>query len=230
MAVLPVVTASVWPRTSACPLYGDHRRPSVALPGLGPGADAARQVRRHNPVSQTAAARGHQAPQPGDLPAPASNAAASPLRQIAGALGHAQSPDAGGHVSRPRRAGHLLLGNLRDISRNCQHDVSRNYRLGGLTAPAASAILSKGLGRRISASRRPAWARQAGSPVTLPGGGARMPTASGLPVARRDALVQARRAATSTSSSLCCDDDQDAVGERPPGRTGNGRLTAGEGA
>jgi hypothetical protein len=49
----------------------------------------------------------------------------------------------------------------------------------------------------------------------VPGGGARMPTASGLPVARRDAaLVQARRAATSTSFSLCCDDDQDAVGER----------------
>ena len=56
----------------------------------------------------------------------------------------------------------------------------------------------------------------AGSPVTVPGGGARMPTASGMPVARRDAaLVQASRAATSTSSSLCCDDDQDAVGERP---------------
>ena len=81
---------------------------------------------------------------------------------------------------------------------------------------AASAILSKALGRRISACRRPALARQAGSPVTVPGGGARMPTASGLPVARRDAaLVQARRAATSTSFSLYCDDDQDAMGERP---------------
>jgi hypothetical protein len=95
--------------------------------------------------------------------------------------------------------------------------------------PAASASLSKGLGRRISAHRRPALARQAGSPVTVPGGGARMPTASGLPVARRDAaLVQARRAATSTSSSLCCDDDQHAVGERPLGRSGSRRLTAGE--
>jgi hypothetical protein len=48
------------------------------------------------------------------------------------------------------------------------------------------------------------------------GGGAGMPTASGLPVARRDAaLVQAGRPATSTSFSLCCDDDQDGVGERP---------------
>src|SRR5258708_40329268 len=96
---------------------------------------------------------------------------------------------------------------------------------------AVSAILSKGLGRRISAYRRPALAREAGPAVTVPGGGARMPTASGLPVARRDAaLVQARRAATSTSVSLCCDDDQGAVGERPPGRSGSRRLTAGEGA
>jgi hypothetical protein len=53
-----------------------------------------------------------------------------PLRKIAGALGHAQSPDAGGHVSRPRRAGHILPGNLRDISRNCQRDVSRIGREG----------------------------------------------------------------------------------------------------
>jgi hypothetical protein len=37
-------------------------------------------------------------------------------------------------VSRPRRAGHPLLGNIRDMSRNCQRDVSRNYQLGKLPA------------------------------------------------------------------------------------------------
>ena len=37
-------------------------------------------------------------------------------------------PVAGGHVSRPRRAGHLLSDNIRDMSRNRQRDVSRNYR------------------------------------------------------------------------------------------------------
>ena len=51
------------------------RRPRP-LPGLGPGADAARQVRRHHPVNHAAAAPGgHQVRQPGDLPAPASDAA-----------------------------------------------------------------------------------------------------------------------------------------------------------
>ena len=81
--------------------------------------------------------------------------------------------------------------------------------------PAASAISSQGLDRRISASR-PGMGAAGG----ISGHGARrrarMPAASGLAVARRDAApVQGRRAATSTSSSLCCDDDQDAVGERP---------------
>ena len=192
------------------------------------------------------AREGHRARRPGGLAAPGVDAAGLPPRQIAVALSHVQAPEAGGHVSRPRRAGHLLLGNIGDVSRNCQHDMSRNSQLGRLSAYpfAAAAVgfrgagagawrrltgavrprdpagsigdLVEGIGRRISACRRPALARQAGSPVTVPGGGARMPTASGLPVARRDAaLVQARRAATSTSSSPCCDDDQDAVGERP---------------
>jgi hypothetical protein len=59
--------------------------------------------------------------------------------------------------------------------------------------PAASiGDLVEGSGPPDFGFQRPAWARQAGSPVTVPGGGARMPTASGLPVAGRDAaLVQA---------------------------------------
>src|SRR5580692_1072765 len=89
-------------------------------------------------------------------------------------------PAAGGHVSRPRRAGHLLPGNIRDTSRNCQRDMSRN--------------LVEGTGPPDFGLQAPGMARQAGSPVTVPGGGAWMPTASGLPVARRDtALVQARQ-------------------------------------
>jgi hypothetical protein len=151
------------------------------------------------------AREGHRARRPGGLAAPGVDAAGPPPHQIAVALSHVQAPEAGGHVSRPRRAGHPLLGNIGDVSRNCQHDMSRNYQLGGPPAcpvaclcaaavgicgagagasrrltgavlppdpPAASVILSKGLGRRISASRRPAWARQAGSPVTVPGGSA----------------------------------------------------------
>jgi hypothetical protein len=147
------------------------------------------------------------------------NGASPPPRPIAAAPCHVQAP--GGRWSCvPAPAGRSPSpGNIRETSRNCQHDVSRNNRTGTAAGvpgcpplchcrghprdrrrrfatlsraalspdpQAASAILPKGLGRRrIAASRCPAWARQAGPPVTAPGGGARLPTAPGLPVARR---------------------------------------------
>ena len=59
---------------------------------------------------------------------PGGDGAGPPLRQIAVALVMSRFPVAGGHVSRLRRAGHPLLGNIRDMSHKCQHDMSRNYR------------------------------------------------------------------------------------------------------
>jgi hypothetical protein len=61
-------------------------------------------------------------------PRPAVTAPVPRLARSRVALSHVQAPQAGDHVSRPRRAGHLLLGKLRDISRNCQRDMSRNSR------------------------------------------------------------------------------------------------------
>jgi hypothetical protein len=63
--------------------------------------------------------------------------------------------------------------------------------------PAGSIVdLVEGTGPPDFGLQAPAWARQAGPAVTVATGGARMPTAPGLPLARRDAaLVQARRAA-----------------------------------
>jgi hypothetical protein len=78
-------------------------------------------------------------------------------------------PAAGGHVSRPRRAGYFLLGKLRDMSRNCQHDMSRNYRVGGLTACPVACLCRcrghpRGRRRRFAAlNRGRASARSAGS-------------------------------------------------------------------
>src|SRR5690348_5969678 len=64
------------------------------------------------------------------VPAPPGPARASPpLRQVAAVLSHVHAPEAGGHVSRLRR-GRPFSGKLRDISRNCQHDTSRNYQWG----------------------------------------------------------------------------------------------------
>ena len=82
-----------------------------------------------------------------------------PPRQIAVALCHVRLPAAGGHVSRPRRASDPLLGNIRDTSRNCQHDMSRNCRLGRLTACPAACLCRcrghpRGRRRRFAALNR----------------------------------------------------------------------------
>ncbi len=121
-----------------CPLLHRSRRATVpALPGP--------------------AREGHRARRPGGLAAPGVDAAGPPPRQIAVALSHVQAPEAGGHVSRPRRAGHPLLGNIGDVSRNCQHDVSRNYQLGRLPACPVACLRAAAVGFRgagAGASRR----------------------------------------------------------------------------
>src|SRR5580693_8384178 len=73
-------------------------------------------------------------------------------RQVAVAVCHVQAPD--GRWSRvPAPAGRSPSpGNIRDTSRNCQHDMSRNYRLERL------------------ATRPVAWPRDALSGVTAGGG------------------------------------------------------------
>ena len=131
---------------------------ALRSPGPRLGADAAGQARRHHPVQHGAPARGGQpARRTGGLPAPGGEGAGTPPRQIAVALSHVQAPEAGGHVSRPRRAGHPLLGNIGDVSRNCQHDMSRNYQLGRLPACPVACLRAAAVGFRgagAGASRR----------------------------------------------------------------------------
>jgi len=184
-----------------CPLHYRSRRAMVpAL--LGPTRES------------------HRACRPGGLAAPGVDAAAPP-GQIAVALSHVQAPGAGGHVSRPRRAGHPLPGNIGDVSRNCQHDMSRNYQLGGRPACPVACLRAAAVGFRragAGASRRLTGAVRPRDPGDLVEGigpldfglagtrhwrgrrdlrsrcpaARRRPTAAGLPVARRDVALVAR--------------------------------------
>ena len=138
---------------------GDHRGPRVALPGPRPRADPAGQLRRRHPVNHGAAARGgHRARRCGDPAAPGGEAAGPRFPRSRSRFVMSRLPVAGGHASRPRRAGHLLPATYViyhvTVNMTCHVIIAR-----------------EGCAPGCLAARRPAWARQAGRPVTVPGAG-----------------------------------------------------------
>ena len=150
-----LVAAAVWPRTvtSACSVCAGScstsravrrcRRFPAPLAGRICGACRRSADGRADPAASCAGTtRGPTVPlregvtgcQPGGLAAPGGAGAGPCCARSRLRFAMSRLPMAGGHVSRPRRAGYPLLGNMRDISRNRQHDMSLNYqpgRLGG---------------------------------------------------------------------------------------------------
>ena len=82
--------------------------------------------------------------------------------------------------------------------------MSCNYELAEGTGPPDSGIQAPGVGA------------QAGSPVTMPGGGARMPAGAGLAGRAAGRGTGPGQAGGDVHLVFACgDDDQDTVGERP---------------